>query len=308
MKYLLFTGNVQLANEEYDEAIKTFERIDPNIASKDTQMMALAGIGDAYSKKHMDARAQTYYKNALEIKTNIPIAFDISFKLANSYLDGFNYEEALKVYKKIISTWTGGHDVANFKMGLCYEGQNSFKDALDSYEEVTKINPAYPDLYYRIGFCYKKTDNCKKATEALSRQLQFAPGDQKTYVIMADCQYNLEMFPEAISSYNFLLAKNEEIVMKDPTLCAQFAHLCLTDNKYFDNGLKFIEYGESHYDNVYFQFLKGEYYYLTNNENQFSTAKTYFKNQNQKDREIIKNDPVFHKLAKGVPELKVFMK
>lgn len=313
MEYLLLLGRVQNADSQYDEAIKSFEVIQKSSTDKKMQRNAYEGVGDAYMGKHSDSRAQSSYKSALEYD---PKNYFLLIKLADSYREGFSYDEAIKLYKNLISSWESGNEAAFFKIGLCYEGKKEYGNAIDNYAKVLEIkndpskisDPNYkPEVFYRIGLCYKNDDNCKRSIEYFNEQIRQTPGHKDSYLQMANCQFLLGKYSEAVKSYSFLVNTDEDLIKKDSLHCRQFAYACLNDPLYYDYADKFIAYGVKNYDQVYFEFLRGIYIYKIKKEPDYSIAQRYFNAQKLKDINRIKNDAVFKDLAKTYPELKQYI-
>ncbi len=94
-------GKTQLLNKEYDEAIKSFNRILRNNVSRYQQITAYEGLGDAYKALEKYTVALENYNKGLEIAKKdliTPKITDLNSKIADNYAVSGNTLEAQGYY------------------------------------------------------------------------------------------------------------------------------------------------------------------------------------------------------------------
>ncbi len=103
---LLYKGNLELKQQQYDEAIKAYAAFSEKAGKRHLyQYFALEGLGHAYEGKK-------------------------------------DYAKAVDAYRKILQSGVGFQlSEANLNMGYCYEKLGNNKEALDSFKAFLSSNP-----------------------------------------------------------------------------------------------------------------------------------------------------------------------
>ncbi|MGL1931874.1 MAG: tetratricopeptide repeat protein [Desulfotalea sp.] len=91
----------------------------------------------------------------------------------------------------------------NYNLGICFFIEESYKLALNHYENALTDYPGHQDTIYNLGLCYKKLDKIEEAItcfEALSGE-----GDHEILYNLAGCYRVTEQFPKAKDYYEKVL-------------------------------------------------------------------------------------------------------
>lgn len=133
--------------------------------------MALGNLGITMSDKN----TETYFLNALRLdSTNM----DAMNSLAVHYQTTGNFEEAKKLYKKLIRR-DKAYVNAVFNMGLVYYEQDSLQLAIDHFNIALSLNSALPRAYFYRGASYEKAGDYKPALNDYEQSFIFDPNNEE---------------------------------------------------------------------------------------------------------------------------------
>lgn len=97
--------------------------------------------------------------------------------LANSFKDLEIYEQAINVYKKIISIQSDNY-LAYYNLGLLYEQNKKHEEAQNYLLKSIEINEKYSPAYYALGLSFLAVNNPDKAKELFEQYLQLDPNGE----------------------------------------------------------------------------------------------------------------------------------
>jgi len=138
----------------------------------------------------------SFWKEAVRVN---PGNADSNYNLGMEYYNKNYYEEAVK-YFEVTSRMINRPEIF-YLLGICYDNLNRYKDALESYFQVLKLdsNPL-PDVYNNIGIVYEKLGQISDAEKQYKISLEKRP-DYKP------ARFNLAQLYEKQGKIN--LAKKE---------------------------------------------------------------------------------------------------
>lgn len=96
-----------------------------------------------------------------------------------------------------------------YYLGVVYEGLKNYKKAIDSYQEVIKIDPI-DVAYSRIATCYYELGNYELSLENINRAAELDSNDADYVAMKADLLYEMGKGKDAISAYDDYIKANPE--------------------------------------------------------------------------------------------------
>lgn len=127
--------------ERIVEAYKTAADLDPSSAG------ALVNLGTVYFNRHAWADAEIYYRKALAVDADYPLAH---FNLGNLYDERGDLENALHHYHEALRLQPGYADV-HYNLALLYQGQRDAMRAVRHWKAYLKLDAqsAWADIARR---------------------------------------------------------------------------------------------------------------------------------------------------------------
>ena len=98
----MYAGNAYLAESDYDNAIKYFEKA-AGSASKVVQLGANAGLGASYEGKGNNSEASKYYERASELSDSKLVEMRYKYFVGLNNEKSGNKTDAEKIYREIIA-------------------------------------------------------------------------------------------------------------------------------------------------------------------------------------------------------------
>lgn len=99
------------------------------------------------------------------------------YRLANTYFADKKYEEAAKLYERLLTFNPGGADIQNnLGITLYYLGRPS--EALQVLDEGITVDPANQRIWLTLGFVNKGLGNVDEARAALTKAMQMSPDNE----------------------------------------------------------------------------------------------------------------------------------
>lgn len=166
-------GWLYLDLDKNEEALVLFERA-AELKKDDPEL--LNNLGWAYSKSKKYKDALECYKKALKFSPHSPVILNNMGIVANelSYLpEALHYfQEALKFDADKDKSIAG---YAHFYIGLIYQKQEKYKEAIDEFNIAKKLDEVNKEVYYYIGQCYEKLSQTHKAYKYQEKYLEIDP-------------------------------------------------------------------------------------------------------------------------------------
>lgn len=89
---------------------------------------------------------------------------DSRFLLARSYHKQRRYDDALREYALVLQTDPEREALAHFCIGSLFADQGRIIDAIQSFEQSIRADPAQGEAHFRLAECYKHEGHKDKAT------------------------------------------------------------------------------------------------------------------------------------------------
>lgn len=167
-RYLQFLGQMYLANQQMDDALKTFRR---SIKENPNLFFSYLAIGDIYALKNESAKAKEYYKLALKVESNgIPAIIKLSKLLL---LEG-DYEAAADELQTAELQFP--HDPRlKLQMGILKLEQQQDGFAELYFKKILEDNPQHvlAETYYGISLISSDPEKANKIiTNLVDKKVQ----------------------------------------------------------------------------------------------------------------------------------------
>jgi tetratricopeptide (TPR) repeat protein len=182
-KELLEKGKRELDNEQYANAIKTFnEVLNRKDADDKDKAAAYAYIGDAYYRE--DPKDPD---NKQKARDNADKSMKLDPSLAQPHItlgkidnDEKKYEMAEHEYKQ--ATLLDSKDWLTFySLGVIQYRMAKYNDARISFEACLKLKPDFEKAHLNLGMSYKKLDNSDKAVKEFQSAIDDKPDFFQAY-------------------------------------------------------------------------------------------------------------------------------
>jgi tetratricopeptide (TPR) repeat protein len=116
--------------------------------------------------------AVDYYKNALRIQ---PASTEAWYDLAKFYQDVQEWKQAIEGYNKLLKI-DPNYKNAHYNLGVIYlVGLKEYQLALNHFSDAIKIDTHYTEAYYGQGLCYQAMGDKKNAMLAFQTCLSINP-------------------------------------------------------------------------------------------------------------------------------------
>lgn len=174
-------GEAYSIGQRYKDAINSYAavfRTSPN-AKVDYYTKSRYGIGYAYFNTKEYDKAQTHFKAYVDaIQPSNPNYNDATLRLADTYYVNKNYNEALKLYERVISSSSPDRDYALFQKGVVLSINNSDANAKAALQELISKYPKsryLDDAYYQIAVIDYETGNYQAAVKEFTTLIGAMP-------------------------------------------------------------------------------------------------------------------------------------
>jgi len=168
---LLLLGLCYLNINKPDKAIKELERIS-ELIPQDVDSLSLLSL--AYRDKEDFTKSLEYIEKAIAIDSE-----NIKWRL--QYAETLDLmredEKALREFEYIMEKDPANPRVYS-SLGLFYMNRGEYERGVSFFEKSLQIARS-PEIYYYLGFAYKKVGRNKEAIESLKRYLELAPPSEE---------------------------------------------------------------------------------------------------------------------------------
>lgn len=159
---LFYKGVCQYDNEDYQDAIITFEEYGK---TPDNKNKAYLYIASCYRNLEKTSISIEYLKQALEMNPKDP---EIYYHLAYNYLDMGNTPMAKQEINNAIGL-DGGNSEWYALLGDILMQEENFEEATDIFNKVLTLDPANIYSLIALGDCYEKQNNFPLAVECYEK-------------------------------------------------------------------------------------------------------------------------------------------
>jgi tetratricopeptide (TPR) repeat protein len=180
--------------------------------------------------------AENHLIQAAELAPDHP---DLIYNLGVVYLEMGKHEKATEQFRRCLDV-DGLAPDARMGLGLCYAGMNRRKEALGEFEEVAKIRPSDPQVWYNIGVLSFELRDFERSKEAFQKaeNLGYKGGGIREFLKAiagmrtreARMAYNEGVSHQEAGRYEEALSSFEKALELDPNLKETYLNMafCLS--------------------------------------------------------------------------------
>lgn len=184
-----YLGRALIARQQYDEALKAFDKAEKLGYTASTVRLQKAGIflrqGDP---NHAREILNLSKKEGLESHSA-----EYHFQLAGvMHADG-DRPAAVKHLERAVEL-DPAHTGALFQLGYVNDLAGNDDDAIQYYERCLKHPPVHMGAVNNLGVLYEDNDKYDKAVECYGRLLKADPNDERARLFFKDAQASLTMY------------------------------------------------------------------------------------------------------------------
>ena len=184
-----------ISNEKLDLAKSKTKAILSNNPSSDVLFNMLGIIN---LKLKLYPQAIKNFNNAIQINKNF-ISAQVNLGIAYQAIN--KIENAIEVYKKIMTSNPKMHEVAN-DLGLMFKSKKDYKNAILYFQICIKAKHDYDKAYFNLATTYLKLNNCKKSLENLFLTIKFNSKNLDAYFEIAEIYRKQKNFNKSLYYYN----------------------------------------------------------------------------------------------------------
>ncbi|MFB2970921.1 tetratricopeptide repeat protein [Aerosakkonema sp. BLCC-F183] len=174
-------ANVFMQLGRSDEAVPCWQKalqLKPELLNAET----LNDLGTAVGKQGKWSEAIAYYKRAVALKPNYPIAH---FNLGTALKQQGQIEEAIVHFQTTIDLKPDYAEAYN-QLGNAFVEQEKFSQALVQYGKILQILPKSAKAYFNIGAALAQQDKFEEAIVQFQKAIELQPD-------LAEAYYNIGM-------------------------------------------------------------------------------------------------------------------
>jgi tetratricopeptide (TPR) repeat protein len=191
-------------NQRFDDAFNYLKKTYPEPV---TDIKILSGLGYTAQMAGKLPEAITYYTRVYAADTTNTA---ILSNLGSINARRGNYKEAIGYYKKLLQKDSTNFNVYR-QIGNLSQNNGSYAQAILYFEKANKINPADGGVAYDLCAYYITQKLYTKADSVVSIALQSDTTNGTLLLGKAQCEYQLEKYPETIKVCNRLLQNGMQV-------------------------------------------------------------------------------------------------
>lgn len=182
--------------KNYDAAIKKLQQI---VQKNSSDYEAHKMLARAYQLKGVSKMAIVEYRIAEKNIDNMPSSYEIDIRsnLAQLLFETGEYKESLEEYVLLIKIDPKNGD-AYHMAGKCYAKLNSFDKAVQYYRMALKYSPQLHSAYYDLGIALYESQSLVEALNEFINSTKYNPKNATAYYYMGMIYRQLQDFGRAI--------------------------------------------------------------------------------------------------------------
>jgi len=153
-------------------------------------------LAKLHAKTGNSKEAINNYLEAITIRPSI----SPSKALADLYTEDHQYDKALNIYRVLISL-DSNNAALQYRMGVCYEGNKLWTNALESYLTAMRNNPTEKLYLYAVANIYFQQGDTKNALLYIEQAIQHDSTFAKGYYLMGYIKYKMGKTKEAKEAF-----------------------------------------------------------------------------------------------------------
>jgi DNA-directed RNA polymerase subunit alpha len=182
-----YLGRALADRNEYDEALKAFEKAEKSGYTASQVQLQRAGI---YRQKGdlSDAR-----KVLTKLEDQASHSSEYHFQLASCFLSEGERAPAIRHFERAVEL-DPGHTGALFQLGHANDLNGNDDEATSYYERCLSHPPVHVGVLMNLGILYEDSEKYDKAVECYRRVLYANPMDEEARLFLRDAQASLTMY------------------------------------------------------------------------------------------------------------------
>ncbi len=161
-------AKIYIIEKKLDQAITQYEAI---LSKNPKYLAAYMALGTIYDQQDDGEKAETYYRKALEIKSDFaPAANNLAWNLTER---GGNIDEALG-FAQVVKEQMPDNGAVMDTLGWIYYLKGSYLNAIAEFEDSLTQNPDNPVINLHLGLAYYKNKQPRKAKGFLEKALNIS--------------------------------------------------------------------------------------------------------------------------------------
>jgi DNA-directed RNA polymerase subunit alpha len=192
-----YLGRALASRQEYDEALKAYEKAEKSGYTASQVNLQRAGI---YRQKGDLAHARATLSKLEELASH---SAEYHFQLASVYLAEGERAKAVRHLERAVEL-DPNHAGALFQLGHANDLAGNDDEAMGYYERCVSHPPVHVGALMNLGVLYEDNDKYDKAEECFRKVLSANPVDERARLFYKDAHASLTMYynPEEESAFN----------------------------------------------------------------------------------------------------------
>jgi DNA-directed RNA polymerase subunit alpha len=182
-----YLGRALADRNEYDEALKAFEKAEKSGYTASQVHLQRAGIhrqkGDLTEARRVLTKLEDQASHSAEYH----------FQLASCFLSEGERGSAIRHYERAVEL-DPGHTGSLFQLGHANDLHGNDDEAVSYYERCLNHPPVHVGVLMNLGILYEDTEKYDKAVECYRRVLYANPTDEEARLFLRDAQASLTMY------------------------------------------------------------------------------------------------------------------
>jgi DNA-directed RNA polymerase subunit alpha len=192
-----YLGRALVSRQQYDDALKAFERAEKSGYNAGQVRLQRAGI---YRLKGDVAEARKQLGHLQDLSSH---SAEYHFQMASCHLSEGDRAGAVKLFERAVEL-DPGHTNALFQLAHANDLAGNDDDAIGFYERCLKHPPVSVGTLINLGVLYEDHEKYDKAVECYRRVLSADPADEEARLFFKDAEASLHMYynPEEESAFS----------------------------------------------------------------------------------------------------------
>jgi DNA-directed RNA polymerase subunit alpha len=192
-----YLGRALVSRQDYDDALKAFERAEKSGYNVGQVRLQKAGI---YRLKGDVAEARKQLGQLQDLSSH---SSEYHYQLGSCHLSEGDRAGAVKLFERAVDL-DPGHTSALFQLAHANDLAGNDDDAIVYYERCLKHPPVSVGTLINLGVLYEDHEKYDKAVECYRRVLSANPADDEARLFFKDAQASLTMYynPEEESAFS----------------------------------------------------------------------------------------------------------
>lgn len=182
-----YLGRALADRQEFDEALKAFDRAEKSGYTASQVQLQRAGI---YRQRGDIGQARTVLGKLADQASH---SAEYHFQVASCELGEGTRSGAIRHLERAVEL-DPGHTGALFQLGHANDLAGNDEDAIAYYERCLNHPPVHTGLLINLGVLYEDAEKYDKAVECYRRVLYANPGDEQARLFLKDAQASQTMY------------------------------------------------------------------------------------------------------------------